>query len=321
MRLIASVLMGLVVAFAASSASAQGYPNRPIRLIVGFLPGGTNDVLPRIVSPQLSERLRQPVMVENKPGADAVIATEYVAKSTPDGYTLLICSSGQMVYNPLLVPRLPYDPVKDFIPITMFATDPLVFAVNPSVNAKNVLELIALAKAKPGQLFYSAAAPPFFVAAETFKKLAGVEITHVPYKGSAAAANAAVAGEVALYVGSVAPALSQIRAGRLRALAVTSDKRDPVLPDVPTVRESGLDFEGGQWTGLCAPAGTPSAIIDKLYSELSAILKSDGMKKHFATLGYDTTAMGMSPTDMSAFHREQLAKWAKAIKDHNIRPN
>ena len=320
------LILALAVAFASVESAAQSYPNRPIRLIVGYPPGGTNDVLPRIISPKLAEQLGQPVVVENKPGADALIATDFVAHAAPDGYTILVGASGQMVYNPALwahdpstAPRQSYDPLKDFVPITMIGSDPIVFAVHPSVKATTIKELIALAKANPGKLFYSSGAPPFYVAMETFKRVAGMDITYVPYKGSAASVTGTVAGEVQVHSGSVGPALSQIRAGRLRPLAVTSDKRDPVLPDVPTVRESGLDFEGGMWTGLYAPAGTPAEIVDKLYREISAILKSDENKKRFATLGYDTNQLGLSPEELGAYHRAQLTKWSKAIKDYNIR--
>jgi tripartite-type tricarboxylate transporter receptor subunit TctC len=316
---ISGLFLAFALVLACGESAAQSFPNRPIRMIVGYPPGGTNDLLPRIVSPQLAERLGQPVVVENKPGADAMIASEYVAKASPDGYTLLVGASGQMVYNPALGATLSYDPVKDFVPITMFASDPLVFAVHPSVQATNIKELIALARSKPGALFYAAGAPPFFVAMETFKKVAGVNIEHIPYKGSGASITAAVAGEVPMVVVSVGPVLTHIRAGKLRALAVTSDKRDPVLPEIPTVRESGLDFEGGMWSALYAPAGTPSAVVDKLYSELSVILKSESMRKQFATLGYDTNTMGMSPAELGVFHRSQLAKWTKVAKDYNIR--
>ena len=314
------VFLAFAIAFASVESAAQRYPSRPIRLIVGYPPGGSNDILPRIISPKLAERLGQPVVVENKPGADAAIASQYVASAAPDGYTLLVGASGQMVYNPALGYQLSYDPIKDFALITMIGSDPIVFAVNPSVKATTIREFIELARARPGKLFYSSGAPPFYVAMETFKRIAGVDVTYVPYKGSAASVTGAVAGEVQLHSGSVGPALSQIRAGKLRPLAVTSNKRDPVLPDVPTVRESGLDFEGGMWTGLYAPAGTPSAVIDKLYSELSAILKSDAIKNQFATMGYDTNQLGMSPEELGAYHRAQLAKWSKAIKDYDIRP-
>jgi tripartite-type tricarboxylate transporter receptor subunit TctC len=327
---IAFKIWGLILACALGvvsfGATAQSFPSRPIKLIVGYPPGGTNDILPRIIAPTLAERLGQPVLVENKPGADAMIATEFVARAEPDGYTILVGASGQMVYSPALwahnpdmLSRKPYDPLKDFLPITMIGSDPIVFAVNPSVKANTIKELIALAKASPGKLFYSSGAPPFFVAMETFKRVADVNITYVPYKGSAASVNGAVAGEVQVHAGSVGPALPQMRAGKLRPLAVTSDKRDPVLPDVPTVRESGLDFSGGMWTGLYAPAGTPRPIIDKLYSELSVILKSDATKKRFAGLGYDTNQLGLSPEELGAYHKAQLARWTKAIKEYNIR--
>jgi tripartite-type tricarboxylate transporter receptor subunit TctC len=320
------LFLALTFAFASVESTAQNYPTRPIKLIVGYPPGGTNDILPRIFSPRLSERLGVPVVVENKPGADAFIATDFVARAAPDGYTILVGASGQMVYNPALwahnpssAPSTPYDPLKDFLPITMIGSDPIVFAVHPSVKVNTIKEFIALAKTKPGQMFYSSGAPVFYVAAETFKKIAEIDVTHVPYKGSGASVNGTVAGEVQLHTGSVGPALSQIRAGKLRALAVTSAKRDPVIPDVPTVRESGIEFEGGMWSGLYAPAGTPRPIIEKLYNEVSAILKSDANKAQFAKLGYDTNELGLSPEELGAYHRAQLAKWSKAIRDYDIR--
>jgi len=286
---------------------------------VGYPPGGSNDILARIVSPKLAERLGQPVVVENKPGADSMIAGEYVAKAAPDGYTLLVTSIGGMVFNPVLYDRVSYDPAKDFIPITLIATDPLVFAVHPSVPATSIKELIALAKAKPGELFYASGSPPMQVAAELFKKQVGVNIVHVPYKGTGPSLTAVVAGEVPLVVVTVGPALAQLRAGKLRGLAVTSLKRDPLLPDIPTVSESGLDFEFIAWTGLFAPAGTPGPIIDRLYSELSVILKAESMKERVASVGYDTSEMGLPPAEFAAFLRASLAKWTKVTKDLNIR--
>ncbi len=315
-----SLLMSLALVFACIDAVAQSFPTRPIRMIVGYPPGGTNDILPRIIAPSLGERLGQPIIVENKPGADAQIATTYVAQAAPDGHTLLVGASGQMVYNPALMP-MPYDPVKDFVPITLIGADPIVFAVHPAVKANTLKELIALAKATPGKLFYSSGAPPFYVAMETLKHIAGIDISYVPYKGSAASLNGAVAGEVQVHSGSVGPVLAQLRAGKLRALAVTSAKRDPVLPDVPTVREAGLDFDGGMWTGLFAPAGTPKPIIDKLYTELHSILKSDAIQKRFASMSYDTSDLGITPAEFGAFHKAQLAKWSTAIKKYNIKPS
>ena len=313
--------LAFALALACAVSTAQSYPSKPIRFVVGYPPGGSSDILARVVSQKLADRLGQPVVVENRPGADSIIATEYVSKAAPDGYTLLVGGIGNMtILNPdLRDRRLAYDPVKDFIPITLFATDPLVFAVHPSVPATSIKELIALAKAKPGALFYAAGAPPMQLAAEFFKKLAGVNIVHVPYKGTGPSVTAAVSGEVPLVVVSIAPALAQLRAGKLRALAVTGYKRDSLLPDTPTMSESGLDVEGGIWIGLFATAGTPGAAIDRLYSELSVILKSDSLKEHFASLGYETSEMGLSPAEFGAFFRAEIAKWAMLTKDLNLR--
>ena len=321
-RVILSIGVTLLAGgIAAGNAAAQAWPAKPIRFMVGYPPGGANDILARIVGPKLAERLGRPVVVENKPGADSMIATEYVSKAPPDGHTLLVAAIGAMVFNPTLYERLSYDPLRDFIPVTLFATDPLVFAVNPSVRVTTIKELIALAKAKPGEMFYSSSSPPMHVAAELFKKQTGVDLVHIPYKGGGPSITAAVAGEVSVFVGTVGPALSHLRAGKLRPLAVTSLKRDPQLPDVPTLSESGLDFEFIAWIGLFAPAGTPGSIIDRLYSELSAILKSESMKERIASAGYDTGEMGMSPSEFTAFLRASLAKWTKVTKDLNIRAN
>jgi len=309
--------LALGLALASGESPAQSYPSRPIKFVVGYTPGGGNDILGRMVAQKLGERLGQSVVVENKPGADSIIGTDYVAKSAPDGHTLLV-SSAAMILNAALYDRVPYDTGKDFIPITMFASDPLVFAVNPSVPAATIRELIALAKTKPGQMFYSSGAPAFHVSAELFKSRAGVNIVHVPYKGSGPAITAAVAGEVPMVVVSIVPVIAQLRAGKLRPLVVTSAKRDSLLPDVPTMSEAGLDVEGGIWVGLFAPAGTPRAIVDKLYSEVSIILKSDSTQKGLATLGYDTSGTGMSPAEFNTFFRTNLSKWSKVIADLNI---
>jgi tripartite-type tricarboxylate transporter receptor subunit TctC len=242
-----------------------------------------------------------------------------VAKSPADGYTLLIGATGAMVYNVALYSRLTYDPVKDFAPITMFASTPLVFTVNPSVPAHSMKDLIALAKSKPGQLFYSSGAAPFHAAAELFNKQAGVQITYVPYKGNVEAVNAAVAGDVPIVVADMPTALAQIKAGKLRAIAQTGTMRSKFLPDVPTMMESGVDLEAGSWTGLFAPAGTPKPIIDKLYNALVAVMKSESVKERFAGAGFDTNGMGMPPEEFGAKHRADVAKWTKVMKELNIR--
>jgi len=317
-------VLGLFLAFALALAcgvsTAQSYPSRPIKLVVGFAPGGGTDVTARMIGPKLSEQLGQPVVVENKPGAEARIATEYVAKAVPDGYTLLAGASGQMVFNPALFGPLAYDPVKDFIPITLFNADPLVFAVHPSVPAHSLKDLIALAKAKPGQVFHASSASAFHVGVELFKKQTGVDIVHVPYKGAAPAVNATVAGETSLILISIPPILGQLQSGKLRALAINGRERSRVLPDIPTALESGLDYEGITWAGLFAPAGTPRAIIDRLYSAMSNVLKDNSMRDRFVSQGREPIGgVGMPPAEFNVFFRAELAKWTKAIKDLNIR--
>jgi tripartite-type tricarboxylate transporter receptor subunit TctC len=309
------MLMAFALALVCVESPAQTYPSRPIRIIVGYPPGGANDILARIIAPKLGERLGQPAIVENKPGADAAIATEHVSKADPDGHTLLVSA---MTFNPEMYGRLPYDPAKDFTAITMLVSDPMVFAVHPAVPATSIKELIALAKAKPGSLSYGAGAPPFYVATELFKKQTGVNIVYIPYKGSGPSITAAIAGEVPLVVVTLGPALSQLRAGKIRALAVTSANRAPAVPDVPSMSEAGVDFQFLTWIGLFAPARLPTPIIDKLYGELSVIFKSESLHKQYASIGYDAreaSGVGMPPAKFGAFFQASLARWTNAAKD------
>ncbi|MBI4292153.1 MAG: tripartite tricarboxylate transporter substrate binding protein [Betaproteobacteria bacterium] len=294
---------------------AQSYPGRTIKFVVGYPPGGANDTLARLLAQKMAENLGNPVIVENRPGADGIIGTEYVAKSAPDGYTLLTGASGQMIFNPVLRDKLPYDPMRDFIPITMLYSDPLVFAVHPSVPAATLKELIDLAKARPGKLFYASAAPPFHVAIESFKKLAGVEIVNIPYKGTAQAVMATVSGEVSVVMMTAGSLIQQIRAGKLRPLAVTGDKRDPTVPDVPAMSETGLGMRALSWSGMFAPSATPPAIIEKLYSDMAVVLKSSYMKEKVAAIGYGTAVLGMAPAEFDAFYKSEFAYWSKAVKD------
>jgi tripartite-type tricarboxylate transporter receptor subunit TctC len=287
--------------------------------MIGYPPGGGHDIVARIVSQPLAERLGQPIVVESKPGADSIIAAEYVAKSAPDGYTLFVAGANVMLLHPGLQDSLPYDPAKDFIPIIKLSSYRTVVAVHPSVAATSMQELIALAKAKPGGLFYAWGAADFNVATEFFKKQKEVNIVPVRYKGTSPSVMAAVAGEVPIVVVSIGPALAQLRAGKLRPLAVSGARRSPLLPDVPTMSESGLpeSFNLGFWTALLAPAGTPSAVIDKLYSELSAVLKDDRVRERFTSLSNE--AEGMSGTELSAALKDDIPKWKKVVKDLNIR--
>lgn len=316
--------LGLFVALAlvlvCGESTAQPYPSRPIRFVVTFPPGGAPDTLGRMFAQRLAERLGQPVTVENKVGANGIIGTEHVKNAEHDGYTLLVGATGPMVFNPGLYDHLPYDPVKDFIPIALFETHPLVLAVHPSVAATSLKELIALAKAKPGKLFYGSGASPFQVAVELFKKQAGIDIVHVPFKGSIPSLTAAVAGQVGMVAAEAPTAIAQLRAGKVRALAVTSLKRFPLLPDVPTVAESEFaDFELLLWIGLFAPAGTPSAIVDRLHGELSPILGEDSVKDRLTAMGYDTAAGNLLPAEIGARHKADVEKWTKVARDLNIR--
>lgn len=318
-RTVISVLFALALVLAWGESTAQSYPNRPIRLVVGYPPGAAPDFLARLIGTKLAERVGQPVVVENKPGADSIIASDFVAKSPPDGYTLLLTGAGAMIFHTRLYAKLPYDTVRDFIPITLFARDQVVFAVHPSFPGTTIKDLIAVAKANPDKLFYGTAAAPFLVAGELFKKQAGVNIVHVPYKGSVAAIAAIIAGEVPLILTSTVSALTQLRAGKIRALAITGLKRAPNLPDVPTVLESsGLDVEGVWWMGTFAPAATPRAIIDKLYGELSIVLKSNSVRERLASVGYETEGIGMTPAEFDVFFKTNLIKWTRAITELNI---
>lgn len=318
-------VFGLMLTFSLTLAwgesAAQDYPTKPIRFMVGYPPGGGHDIVSRTISQPLSERLGQQIVVEFKPGADSIIAAEYVAKSPPDGYTLFIAGANVMLLHPGLQERLPYDPAKDFIPIIKLSSYRTVVAVHPSVPATSMKELIALAKAKPGGLFYAWGAADFNVATELFKKQAEVNIVAVRYKGTNPSVMAAVAGEVPIVAVSIGPSLGQLRAGKLRALAVSGTKRSPLLADVPTMAESGLpeSFNLGFWTALLAPAGTPSAIIDKLYGELSTVLKDERVKDRFLSVSLE--AEGMSGTEMSAALKVDIPKWTKLVKDLNIRTN
>lgn len=311
------LLLASALALASGGSSAQSYPSKPIRFVTGNAAGGGTDILARGIAPKLAERLGQTVIVENRPGADGIIASEYVARSAPDGTILLVGTDGQMVLNRGLYAKLPYDPVNDFAPVIRLSSAPLVIAVHPSVPVTSVAELIALAKAKPGELFYASGAPVFHVATELFKKQAGVNLVHVRYKGAAPAQTAAVAGEVGVIMSSLGPLMAQLRAGKLRGLAVTSAARYAIIPDIPTMAESGLaDFDVVPWTGLFAPAGTPRAIIDKLNSEAAVILNLDDLKERFAASG--VSLGGSSPAELGALQQADIVRWVKMLKDLNI---
>jgi tripartite-type tricarboxylate transporter receptor subunit TctC len=318
--------LGVLLSFALALGSTQSlgqtaeqdYPNKLIRIIVGFPPGGATDVLTRLVGQRLSEKTGQPVVIENKPGADGIIAAQYAARSAPDGYTLFTGALGQMVFNPLMRAKLSYDPVKDFTPLTILYADPLVIAVNPAVPAHSIQELLALAKANPGKLFGASASTAFYAALENFNGVTGANIVPVPYKGSAAAIMGAVSGDAQMIMMTSGSMAGQLKAGKLRPLAVTGDHRDHALPGVPTLAEAGWPIRGLSWVGLFAPSATPRAIIDKLSAELMTIVKSDYMKEKVTAAGYGTDVLGMSPAEFDAFYKSDYAYWSKVVSDRHL---
>lgn len=305
-------------AFALPAAGQTNYPAKPVKLVVGFPPGGGNDIIARLVGAKLQDAWGQPVLVDNKPGANAIIATELVAKSAPDGYTLLVGASGAMTFNPGLYAKLPYDPQRDFTPITTLGSFPLILAVNPGLPAKSVKELISLAKAQSGQLNYAAGSTPFQLAAELFRLQAGVRINHIPYKGSAAMVNAAMSNEVQLIFVDSGPAVPQVRAGRLRALAVTSRARAPALPDVPTMIEAGMpDYEVVLWTSLFAPAGTPRPVVKAIHGEVVKVLQLADVRERMAGIGVDP--VGNTPEQLAAIVKADLEKWTAVAKSAGVK--
>jgi tripartite-type tricarboxylate transporter receptor subunit TctC len=316
------ILEGIAAALAlfalASSAQAQGsYPAKPIRLVVGFPPGGGMDLSARVYAAKLQEPLGAPIVVENRPGGTGILAGEAVAKAEPDGYTLLVGASGQMTINPVILPRQPYDPVRDFAPITTLAQFPMVIAVNPSFPAKSIAELVVIARAKPGELAYSHGGATHQVAAEMFNQAVGITMRNIPYKGGAPAVNAAIAGDVPIVVDSAA-ASAQIRAGRLRVLAVTSAARTPLVPDAPTVAESGVPgYDISVWAGLFAPAGTPGAVIARLYREALRAMESQDTKDRLKNIGMDPG--GLAPEQLAAMIKADIAKYAAIVKAAGIK--
>jgi len=307
---------GIVLGLAAALACAQTYPTKPIRLVVPFPPGGATDILARDVAQKLTEAWGQSVIVDNRPGAGGNIGSELVAKSAPDGYTLEMGTVGTHAINASLYAKMPYDHVKDFTPVILVAGVPNVLVVNPSVPANSVGELITYAKANPGKLNFASSGngTSIHLSGELFKVMAGVQITHIPYKGSAPALQDLLAGQVQMMFDNLPPSLPQIKAGKLRALAVTSATRAPALPDVPTLAESGLPgFEASSWFGILGPAGTPAPIVTKLNAEIAKWLATPEAKEKLAKQG--ANAAGGTPDDFAKHIAAETAKWAKVVKD------
>jgi len=313
-RLIQAALVALALT---SPAFAQDYPNRPVRLIVPFPPGGSNDVVGRLVAKQLSTELGQQVFVDNHPGAGGVIGTQAAANAAPDGYTLLVVSLAHAV-NPALY-KLDYDPIKSFEPVAILATGPNVLVVNPELPVHSVKELIALAKQKPGGLDYASAGVGSFqhMGGELFKLMAGVDIVHVPYKGGGPAMQDVISGHVKIMFSSLVQTTPFIKSGQLRALGTGGAKRSTVLPDVPTIAEGGVPgYVADNWWGILVPAGTPAPIVAKLYKNVEAALKAPELQAVFVREG--ATTIEMSSAEFGEYMKVEMAKWARVVKEGHI---
>ena len=311
------VATALFVSASAMPALAQAdYPNKPVRMLIGFPPGQATDTLGRAVAQKLSQQLGQQFVVENKPGAAGIIATQAAMSSPPDGYTLLVSSSGPLAVNPGLYSKLPYDPIKDFAPVAGIAIVPLILVTNPSFPVTSVKELVAAAKAKPKSVNYASGGSGVtnHLVMEMFRGAAGVDMTHIPYKGGPPALTDLIGGQVNVMFETSVAALPFVKQGKLRALAVSSSKRIAAAPDLPTVAELGYPgFSGVPWVAIMAPANTPAPIVAKLNTEVNKALNSKDIREQFLAQGVEP--MQMTPDELGGFVKTELAKWTKAVKD------
>jgi len=312
--------LGLLMALAPLAHAQPAYPNKPVRLIVPFAPGGSTDVLARLLSEELRAELGQPVIVENKPGAGGNIGGDLVAKAPADGYTVLVAAAGPTVVNPSLYAKMPYSPAKDLRPVTLLINEPNLMAIHPSIPAKSVAEFVAYAKSKPKDLSFASAGngTPAHLAGEWFNQLTGTTIAHVPYKGTGPAINDLIAGQVAMMIDNMPALWPHVQSGRLRALAVTTEKRSGAAPDLPTLNESGakgLVFSA--WKGLMVPAATPEAIVKRLHEASVKALAKTELRKKLVDLGADP--VGSTPEQFAAQIKEETVTWAKLVKSTNAR--
>ena len=320
MRSPVAILLLVLPGIAAPDVLAQSYPVRAIKLVVPSSPGGGTDIVGRILAQKLSEQIGQQMVVDNRAGAGTVIGNDAVAKSAPDGYTLLMGLS-TLAINPSMFAKLPYDALRDFAPISQAVSAPNILTVHPSVPAKTVKEFIALAKSKPGSITFGSAGQGTspHLSGELLKVLAGIDIVHVPFKGSGQSVISLLAGEIGANFASLPTAMSYIKAGRLRGLGVTTLKRAQALPDVPSIAEGGVPgYEATQWFGLLAPAGTPRPIIDRLYQESSRALRSADVKERMTAEGLEV--VGGTPEEFASYIRSETDKWTKVIKAAGIKP-
>ena len=320
MQMICRAAAAAILTAQCMSAGAQAYPTKPIRLIVAFAPGGSTDIIARLVAQKLGELLGQPIIIDNRDGAGGIIGTEMAARASPDGYTLTMGTTSTHVINAGVYSKLNFDPIKDFAPITLVASTPYLLVVNPGVKATTLKDFVALAKSQPGKMNYASAGAGTTtqLAMEMLKTAAGIDLVHVPYKGNAPANVATLAGEVQALFGSMPAVLPQAKAGKLRPLAVGTAKRSPSLPDVPTVAESGYPgFEVSLWLGFFAPVTTPAPILNRLHAELVKIAQSADMKEQFALNGAESVTN--TPAEFSKLIKDDTVKYVKVIKAAGVK--
>ncbi len=313
------VMVCLLAGPLGTAQAAEAYPNKPIRIIVAYTPAGATDILARTVGQKLTEAWGQTVIVDNRPGANGNIGTEVAARATPDGYTLLMVTAGTHGINPSLYRKLSWDAVKDFAPVSLVAMVPNILVVNNALPAKNVKELIAYAKANPGKLNYGSPGngSTAHLSMELFKSMTGTNLTHIPYKGSAGVLGDLIAGQIVVTMDNMPPYLPQVKAGKIRALAVSPAKRSSAVPELPTVAEAGVPgYDSGAWFGLVAPANTPRDIVNKLAVETARILKLPDVNQRLSELGAEP--VGGTPAQFAAHIKSEIAKWARVIKDANV---
>jgi len=311
------VAVACVLACIATSALAQ-YPGKAVRIIVPLAAGGPSDLLARVVGQKMSEAWSQPVVIDNRPGANGVVGCELVARSAPDGYTLLMGTSGTHGINASLFTKLPYDTINDFAPIARLGVAPYVLVAHPSLPVQGVADLLRLARARPGDIAIASGGSASQLASELFKSMARINLLLIPYKGNSLAVTAVLSGEVSLVFGNIAQSLPQVKAGRLRALGVTSSRRSPVMPDVKTIAESGVTgFDTSTWYGMLAPAGTPRAIVDKINGEIVRVLQLPEVRERLAAEAFELPAD--TPDQFAAIIKGEMSRWAKLVKETGAR--
>ena len=310
------VTAALGMALLSLTAMAQEWPTKPIRLVVTFPPGGSSDAAARIVAPRLAERLGQPVVVDNRPGAGGGVGLDLVAKSPADGYTIVLASAGGLTANPSLYKSLPYDPARDFAPITLFGTSPFVLLAHPSLPAASVADVLKMASGQPGRLSYASGGngTAMHLSGELLKSMGRVHIVHIPYRGSGPALMAVIGGETQLAVADITTAAAQIKSGRVKVLGVMGKDRSPLAPDIPTLNETGLrGYDSAGWFGILAPAQTPPAVVQRLNTDITAVLRSAEVRERFATAGLEP--LPSTSEEMATLMKSEAQKWSRVIKE------